>query len=124
MEIPKESVSELSSRKQIEIIESIDYIHSAEMITEELLKLRCITAFAKRYFESEHSTYNQIISVVENRIITKGYVNGEVVSISSEVTFNKSRANASILALQDRNFDLLTRWLTLHIEDHKAYISK
>ncbi|OMJ78436.1 hypothetical protein SteCoe_21761 [Stentor coeruleus] len=112
-----------TSSKQIELIESIEYVHTAEMDLDEMLSLRSINAFAKRYFENELCKYKQVISVSEGMITCKVFVDGKQVSEATARSFNHARVQAAILALQDRNFDLLKTWLEMHKAHLQAYLS-
>lgn len=123
MEIPYLSISDLPSHKQIEIIESIEHIHNPTSNIESLLHLRSLTAFVKRYFESQFQNYKQTISVVDNIAVCKVFIDGNQVSEAKAKSFNHSRSQASILAMQEFNFDLLKRWLSLHKEHLQSYLS-
>lgn len=123
MKINSELTNFTTSNKQIELIESIEYVHGPLLTTEELLKLRSVNAFVKRYFESQNLHYSQVLSVSNELITCKAFVGHEQVSECTESTFNKARVKAAILAIQEFNIDLLKLWLCHHKEDLQNYLN-
>ena len=90
---------------------------------EELMQVRSICSFVKKYFELNNIKYTQIVSADNNQIICRAFIDGALASESREDTFNKARIKASILAMQDHNIDLLKSWLSIHKEELQRYFA-
>jgi predicted GNAT superfamily acetyltransferase len=112
-----------SSGKQIELLESIEYIHDPEIETNELLSLHSLNAFTKRYFENNYHRYKQVISASEGFVTCKVFIDGTQISEATARSFNHARTQAAVLAMQDHNFDLLKQWLGLHKDHLQSYLS-
>lgn len=124
MEINFEKLNDYNtSSKQIQLIESIEYIHDEEISTQDMLKLRSVNSFVRKFFEKEFYKYNQVISVNDGLVTCKVYIDGTQVSEATSHTFNHARTQAAILALQEYNYEMLKTWLGLHREDLQAYLS-
>ena len=124
MEINFEKLNDYNtSSKQIQLIESIEYIHDEEISTQDMLKVRSVNSFVRKFFEKEFYKYNQVISVNDGLVTCKVYIDGTQVSEATSQTFNHARTQAAILALQEYNYEMLKTWLGLHREDLQAYLS-
>ena len=98
-----------TSNKQIELIESMEYVQGPEIDIDSILKLRSISAFVKRYFEGKLFQYKQVLSINDGSVVCKVFLDGKLFSESKARTFNHSRTQAAILALQDYDFEMLKR---------------
>lgn len=112
-----------TSDKQIELIESIGYIQGPQLTIDQLLQLRSVNAFVKRCFENHNHQYTQVLSVSNNLVTCKVFVDNEQVSECTEATFNKARVKAAILAMQEFDLELLRLWLADHKSDLQNYLN-
>lgn len=112
-----------TSDKQIELIESIEYVQGPQLTIDQLLKLRSVNGFVKRCFENQNHQYSQVLSVSNDLVTCKVFVDNEQVSECTETTFNKARVKAAILAMQEFDLELLRLWLADHKGDLQNYLN-
>jgi hypothetical protein len=112
-----------TSSQQIELIETIEPVYTSERDISCLLSLKSITAFVKGYFAEQLLKYEQKVYATAEGIVCKAFVDGVQVSEANGKSFNQARTQAAILALQDRNYQLLKTWLGMHRDDLVSYLS-
>ncbi|CAG9325194.1 unnamed protein product [Blepharisma stoltei] len=102
-----------------------EYINKKPNQVEELMKIRSITVFAKKFFEMHKMKFKQTITHERDKIISKVFIDGNLAGQQSHPTsLNRCRVTSAILAFDSYDVEILRDWMKMHksdLEDYLAY---
>ncbi|CAG9332888.1 unnamed protein product [Blepharisma stoltei] len=98
-------------------------LNKAPSPTEDLMSIRSITVFAKRFFELRNIKFRQVVMREKDKISAKVYINDILAGEQSHPnSFNRCRVISIIRAFDKDDVEILKEWMKVHKDDLENYL--